>query len=941
MIAQPISLLLFLGSALAFGQGHQHRHHRRATSYNRLERDSNPTSPAKRAAISLPSGWAYVGCWSDLGSARTLSKQVLNDNTVSVNSCIAACEKAGYIYGGPEYNHECWCGNSLGSQSKSIPESTCNMKCAADSSQICGAGNAISLYAKSSVTQSATSTTTTSAQSTSTQVGGTYVGCYVDSSTRLLNGAAITASTLTISQCVSRCGAMGFSFAGAEAGKECYCGNSISGGSKVADTQCSTVCAGDANQKCGGGWRLSVYTSSPSSSQTSRYNNVPLGCYADSSNRVLGSFTTKMSNLTPQLCVDKCSSLNYALAGVEAGIECYCANALNGGSKVSDTECSYLCGGDSDQTCGGNWRLRVYNTNPQTATSTSATSTSSSSASSTSTTASTSTSTSATSTSTSSAATSTASGYVSYGCYSDQNSPRSLPTQASGSPDLTSQTVAACNAKCAALGKPYAGTQAGTECWCGDCVNAISQKVGDGECNLECSKKNGEMCGGSWRLSVQYNKDLDKGISCAASTNPTLPSDYTSPDGKLVVAHFMVGNAYSFTKDTWKYEMGLALEQGIDAFALNLGSDWWQEPRIQDAYDVARDQLQSKFKLFFSFDITVMDCWSQAGADRMRSLINKYANHAAQLRDTKTNKIIVSTFGGEACTFGRGSPNAGWNYAIKENMPPTLFLPSFFSDPIYLGNFPCTDGDFHWNGGWTLGNFPVNWDADARHKQYTASKPQYMTSVSPWFFTHYGPNSWNKNWIYRGDDHHYARRWEDLVAHRSEVDIVQIVTWNDYGESSYIGPIGVDQPNSQQWVNGFDHQGWLSMTGYYVKAFKQGQYPAVTADKVVLWTRPHGKDDGSGDYVPRPTNYIWTTDNLWCVLFAKEAGTLQLCSGSSCATFQVSSGVNKLKVASAPGKISAKLTRNGAEVFNFSPAGFSYTNSPSNYNFNAFVAAGP
>ena len=53
---------------------------------------------------------------------------------------------------------------------------------------------------------------------------------------------------------------------------------------------------------------------------------------------------------------------------------------------------------------------------------------------------------------------------------------------------------------------------------------------------------------------------------------------------------------------------------------------------------------------------------------------------------------------------------------------------------------------------------------------------------------------------------------------------MQIITWNgtcskewgasdidpalpDYGESHYIGPIAGAQPNSQAWVNGFDHQG--------------------------------------------------------------------------------------------------------------------------------------
>ena len=53
----------------------------------------------------------------------------------------------------------------------------------------------------------------------------------------------------------------------------------------------------------------------------------------------------------------------------------------------------------------------------------------------------------------------------------------------------------------------------------------------------------------------------------------------------------------------------------------------------------------------------------------------------------------------------------------------------------------------------------------------------------------------------------YNSRWETLIANRDSVDIVEIVTWNDYGESHYIGPIHGAQPNSQAWVDGFDHTG--------------------------------------------------------------------------------------------------------------------------------------
>ena len=116
-----------------------------------------------------------------------------------------------------------------------------------------------------------------------------------------------------------------------------------------------------------------------------------------------------------------------------------------------------------------------------------------------------------------------------------------------------------------------------------------------------------------------------------------------------------------------------------------------------------------------------------------------------------------------------------------------------------------------------------------------------------------------------------------LVSQHSQVDIVQIVTWNgaanlylfmlfasytisaDYGESSYIGPIEGDQPNSQAWTNQFPHDGWLKMTHYYANAFKTGAYPAITQDNVYIWSRPHSKEAWAADYVGRPNNSDWVS----------------------------------------------------------------------------------
>ena len=87
------------------------------------------------------------------------------------------------------------------------------------------------------------------------------------------------------------------------------------------------------------------------------------------------------------------------------------------------------------------------------------------------------------------------------------------------------------------------------------------------------------------------------------------------------------------------------------------------------------------------------------------------------------------------------------------------------------------------------------------HSPSSASLTRYYV------FQHYGPNTYNKNFIYRGDNWLWATRWEMLIQNRASVSLVEVATWNDYGESHYVGPIEGAQPNSQAWVNGNNHTG--------------------------------------------------------------------------------------------------------------------------------------
>lgn len=241
-----------------------------------------------------------------------------------------------------------------------------------------------------------------------------------------------------------------------------------------------------------------------------------------------------------------------------------------------------------------------------------------------------------------------------------------------------------------------------------------------------------------------------------------------------------------------------------------------------------------------------------------------------------------------------------------------------------------------------MGGTPLTTASDVQYMGDLAGKG-YMAAISPAFFTHFPPSGWNKNWIYRSDDWLYASRWEQVIGMRAQVQATEILTWNDYGESSYIGPIDSnagDLPaGSNVWVDNMPHTGWLEMTKYYSTAFKTGAWPTITSDVIYAWSRPHPKAaTATADSMSRPTGWQNTDDNLYAMVFAKDAGTLTLTAGSTSQTFAVTAGVNKVKMPSAEGKFSAKLVRGGSTTASLDSGSFSYTNTPATYNFNYYVA---
>jgi len=178
----------------------------------------------------------YIGCFID-GPTRDFSFQFDDTSLNTIDNCKVRCAVNEYSYAALQDSHQCFCGNSYGSEG-SAPASDCNMACSGNSSEICGGGYRNSVYATSDIG---------------------YLGCFEDSSARDVSYLAIEATPVTVGSCRSKCVSLGYKYAALQDGYQCFCGNTYGSLGAAPAADCNTPCNGDSLEICGGGWRNSIF----------------------------------------------------------------------------------------------------------------------------------------------------------------------------------------------------------------------------------------------------------------------------------------------------------------------------------------------------------------------------------------------------------------------------------------------------------------------------------------------------------------------------------------------------------------------------------------------------------------------------------------------------------------------------------------------------------
>ncbi|KAL8692593.1 MAG: hypothetical protein Q9218_002409 [Villophora microphyllina] len=349
----------------------------------------------------------------------------------------------------------------------------------------------------------------------------------------------------------------------------------------------------------------------------------------------------------------------------------------------------------------------------------------------------------------------------------------------------------------------------------------------------------------------------------------------------LVFAHYML---IMQPKDgDYTQDINLAKEAGIDAFAVNYGGwnvDWTQQEGYLRKFYQTAEALD--FHLFLSIDTT-----SVKDPNMIINLSNTYSSSSAQLK--VDGKIMLSSF--------QTDPPA-WNWKTdvtdKINAPVTL-LPGSLSDDaaaLFSGDIPG-DGPFPWIHTAKTADQEHSLDVSlASHRDSSGKK--WMAAIAPWFFTRL---SSDKNWSQAQDDSIFIDRWLSLLSLKP--DFIEIVTWNDWSESSYIGPTDSAAPGTGDvyWA-GLEHGPFRAMSKALTKAFKAGG-ETVTVDEAdegvyMFYRLQPASTLGSSDTLPLPTDATSLKDEVFVVTLLSEPAEVTLKSGDAApVTWSAPAGLQK------------------------------------------------
>ncbi|MGY3412386.1 hypothetical protein ACVWZV_008499 [Bradyrhizobium sp. GM5.1] len=209
-----------------------------------------------------------------------------------------------------------------------------------------------------------------------------------------------------------------------------------------------------------------------------------------------------------------------------------------------------------------------------------------------------------------------------------------------------------------------------------------------------------------------------------------------------------------------------------------------------------------------------------------------------------------------------------------------------------LTNLVMGQGLFYFGGGARYADVAssIRAGADASH----AHAKLYMAPTIPYY------RGLKQNFRVFESDGFRGMSEEWKAAIQSNADWVEIVTWNDWGEATYVRPFEgqvVIPLWNGHWGLLTAHDAYLHLSEYYIKWFKNREPPPIAINRIHIFYRPQSsKQCGLLASDRCPKGFSELRDQLHVVTETRDPVSLEVTFGQNKQIFEAAAGLNFFEV---------------------------------------------
>ena len=190
--------------------------------------------------------------------------------------------------------------------------------------------------------------------------------------------------------------------------------------------------------------------------------------------------------------------------------------------------------------------------------------------------------------------------------------------------------------------------------------------------------------------------------------------------------------------------------------------------------------------------------------------------------------------------------------------------------------------------------------------------------------------------------------WRSIIT-RQNATAVEIVTWNDYSESTFIQPTRMPA-TKVKGIPSYPHLGYYELLKYYISWYHTGKVPSITKDSVFYFYRPNVRSSafrsGTDPFCSLGTvkaSQLWgnVQNVIYITTAALAPSSLQVTVGGATQSYDIRPGLETTDVPINAGHMTIELWRNGTKLVGGQGVDISESSMGDNFNvYGGYAIAG-